>query len=107
MRVRWVVSVLAAGFALVSGVSLAQSQPCPTYTLDENASAVSSSAAVPDVKSRSGMGGGAATKESGGRLCAHNSNNFGVLQLSRQNIERLGLTPEKYMAQSLQEQVDG
>lgn len=108
MRVRWIVSVLAAGFTFSPDISHAQSQPCPTHTLSEIANAVRSSARSPQsVISRSCMWGGAAIKESSGRLCAQNGNNFGVLQLSRQNIARLGLTPEQYKAQSLQEQVDG
>ncbi|MBN9486846.1 MAG: hypothetical protein J0H44_06455 [Alphaproteobacteria bacterium] len=52
------------------------------------------------------MWAGAAIAESGGNLCASNGYNFGVLQLSAENVGRLGLTPEEYMDLSLQDQID-
>lgn len=52
------------------------------------------------------MWGGAALKESGGgNLCACNANNFGILQLSRQNIEDAGLTADEYLLLPLKDQV--
>jgi hypothetical protein len=49
--------------------------------------------------------GGAAMAESGGNSCASNGNNFGVLQLTKDNLPA-GMTPEEYLALSSQEQVD-
>jgi hypothetical protein len=81
---------------------------CQSYTLFEIADAIKASRDAPsEVKWRSCMWGGAAIAESSGNTCSHNSNNFGVLQLSRQNIEHLGLSPLEYMSQSLQDQIDG
>jgi hypothetical protein len=71
------------------------------------ASIKTATGASASITSRSCMWGGTAVKESGGNLCACNSNNFGVLQLSRQNIAKLGLTPEEYMLSTLQKQIDG
>jgi hypothetical protein len=80
---------------------------CSSFSLFETADAVkASSTASDEIKGRSCMWAGAATAESGGSTCAHNSNNFGVLQLSRQNIESVGLSPEQYMSESLQDQID-
>jgi hypothetical protein len=81
---------------------------CPGYGLFQVSDAVKNATPAPaSVKARSCMWGGAAIEESGGSLCAHNSNNYGVLQLSRANIASLGLTPQQYMSETLQEQVDG
>ncbi len=109
MRMRSIASAILPGFALTAGIcNIAWSQSCLPHSLFEIATAVRSSKDAPNsVKNHSCMWGGAALAESGGgHLCAHNSNNFGILQLSRQNIERLGLTPAEYMAEPLQEQID-
>jgi hypothetical protein len=80
---------------------------CKSYSLFEIAEAVKTSGeATSDIKSRSCMWAGAATAESRGNTCAHNSNNFGILQLSRENIENVGLSPQDYMNESLQQQID-
>lgn len=109
MRVRAIAAAILPGFVFTAGIyHNAWPASCPTHSLLEIAAAVKASKNAPtSAKSRSCMWGGAAQAElSGGRLCAHNSNNFGVLQLSRQNLERLGITPAEYMAESLQEQID-
>jgi hypothetical protein len=101
-------SFLVAMMLCASSATASFAQGCLRVSLSEVASAVKQSrSASADVRSRSCMWAGAAMRESGGSLCSHNSNNFGILQLSRANVERLGLTPEQYMNQSLQEQVDG
>jgi len=109
MRVRSIAPAMLPAFVLIGGLyDIAWSQSCPQHSLFEIAAAIKSSKGAPDpVKTRSCMWGAAARKESaGGRLCAHNNNNFGVLQLSRQNIANLRLTPAQYMAESLQNQID-
>lgn len=97
-------------FAVVCSFgSLHAQQPCPDYNAAEIASAVKSSQTAPSsVKERACMWGGAALAESDGSLCKTNGRNFGVFQLSAENVARLGYrSPAEYMAQSLQQQIDG
>ncbi|HTV45810.1 MAG TPA: hypothetical protein VMF05_10870 [Stellaceae bacterium] len=107
---RLAIVAMMSALMLFTGIANdAWAQRCPTHGLLQIAAAIkASSVAASAIKSRSCMWAAAARMESGGgRLCAHNSNNFGVLQLSRENIVRLGLTPAQYMAASLQDQIDG
>jgi hypothetical protein len=77
------------------------------YSVADIANAIKTTGGIPSsITSRSCMWGGAALMESGGgNLCACNANNFGILQLSRQNIENVGLTTDEYLLLPLNDQV--
>ena len=80
---------------------------CASYSSAEIAAAINnSSTASSALKSTSCTWGGAGKSESGGGTCASNGSNFGVLQLSSQNLAAAGYTPAQYLALPLQQQVD-
>lgn len=49
--------------------------------------------------------GGASIAESGGNTCESNGNNFGVLQLTRTNLNGTGISPDQYLNLPMQQQV--
>ena len=84
-----------------------QTVPRHVITFAQIAAAIKAATIVSaSITGRSCMWGRAALGESGGNLCNCNNNNFGVLQLNKQNIAKLGLTPEQYILLPLQGQVD-
>jgi hypothetical protein len=95
---------LLAVFLSTSAVTAAFA--CTQHSASDIADAIRNS---PDtngaMQSTSCIWGGAAIAESGGRTCASNGNNFGVLQLTRGNLPD-GMSPSEYMALSLQDQVN-
>ena len=98
-------ALLACLLALPTGsAALAQ---CASYSSAQIAAAINnSSTASSALKATSCTWGGAGKSESGGGTCASNGSNFGVLQLSSQNLASAGYTPAQYLALPLQSQVD-
>src|SRR5579863_10222243 len=98
-------ALLALPVALSMGSpALAQ---CASYSSAEIATAIeNSSTASSALKVTACTWGGAGKSESGGGTCASNGSNFGVLQLSSQNLAAAGYTPAQYLALPLQQQVD-
>ena len=79
---------------------------CATYNAAQVSQAIQNSPyASAATKASSCTWGGAAAAESGGNTCASNGNNFGVLQLTRDNLPA-GVTPSQYLNEPLQQQVD-
>lgn len=97
------ISLVGVALAGIASTAFA----CQTYSPAQIADAVrNSSTASQDLKDSACTWGGAAAAESGGNTCAHNARNFGVLQLSLENLRRAGISPSDYMNLSLQQQVD-
>lgn len=97
---------LLAPLIVLASWALAFAQ-CASYSSAEIAAAINnSSTASSELKSTSCTWGGAGKSESGGGTCASNGGNFGVLQLSSQNLAAAGYTPAQYLALPLQQQVD-
>ncbi len=79
---------------------------CATYNAAQVSQAIQSSPYASDaLKNSSCTWGGAAQAESGGNTCSSNNNNFGVLQLTSDNLPD-GVTSDQYLHMSLQQQVD-
>ena len=79
---------------------------CESYSAAEISSAIQSCDAANDtLKNNSCNFGAAAISESGGNTCASNGSNYGVLQLSRSNLNGTGLTPAQYLNIPMQDQV--
>lgn len=79
---------------------------CATYNAAQVSQAIQNSPyANAATKASSCTWGGAAAAESGGNTCASNGNNFGVLQLTRNNLPP-GVTPSQYLNEPLQQQVN-
>jgi len=99
-------SIITAGGSISAAYAQEAAPACQRYTAAEVAAAISNSPnAGSTLKNAACDFGGAAIAESGGRQCASNGNNFGVLQLTRSNLPA-GMTPEEYMALPLEEQVN-
>ena len=108
MTVRTAITALSlAALTVTAQVGEAYAQAaCQRYTAAQVAEAVRNSPnANQTLRNAACDFGGAAIAESGGRQCASNGNNFGVLQLTRSNLPA-GMTPAQYMALPLQQQVN-
>ena len=82
-------------------------EACSTYSAKEIALAIKMSPnAIEPLKGSACTWGGAGKAESGGRTCASNPRNFGVLQLNILNLAGTGYTSDAYLHLSLQMQVN-
>ena len=79
---------------------------CATYSVTQISQAIQNSPnATAADKASSCTWGGAAKAESGGKTCATNKKNFGVLQLAKRNLPH-NLTSTQYLNMPLQQQVN-
>lgn len=100
---------ISARSACIAGLIIAAppaALACATYNAAQVSQAIQNSPYASDaLKSSSCTWGGASQAESGGNTCSSNGNNFGVLQLTSDNLPD-GVTSDQYLHLSLQQQVD-
>ncbi len=100
---------VSARSACIAGLIIAAppiALACATYNAAQVSQAIQNSPYASDaLKSSSCTWGGASQAESGGSTCSSNGNNFGVLQLTKDNLPD-GVTSSQYLNMSLQQQVD-